>query len=518
MKLIEYFKITLLTFISPWLYGYYFDVIDHHHYLPYLNKILNPDLYPNDYFFSQPHGLYSPFNNVIIFITRFFNLGFDWIYFFLYLISLWILYYSVYLLAKTLYRQSGVALLAVFFFIMPKWAAQIGYMTHQAYFVSRDLSLGISLLALASLLGKKSLVSFFLIILAMFINPSIPIPLAIIWIVNRLPQISRFLTFGFFDVMPDNSWLSIMRRRGTYSFPHLWTFKGWGNLVFYLSFIGIAKIILKRKFFGRYSLSIKRFLFIYSILFIFHFIISAIYPIPSLIQLQLLRSLNFIFVIALISMAAVVEVCLRHSHFLVRLAALVALISLFSWGDHLTPYHILAVWLLPVIYLFFPGHFSKPSQSKPIIGVISGTLIVFLIYKLIIIKPQLSMPDFIYYPNASINIDHYLTWHDVQTWAKLNTPIDAVFAVSPNSAGFRSFSERGIIADTKDGGAVFYSPEYAQNCHARIRALDNYQNFKEVDFIKLQERYYFDYLVVDKSQALSFELVYQNQDFLIYKM
>src|SRR3989304_4312089 len=159
MKYKDYLIVTLLTLISPLIHGYYFGFIDHDVYLPYLNKIINPVLYQNDYMFSQGHWAYSPFNYFIVMLKKISGLDLAGTDFLLYLITLWLLYLAVYSLTKTIYKNDTIAFLAVWLFIVPKWAAQIGHMTHQFYFVSRDLSLALSLLALNCLLRRQFIYS-----------------------------------------------------------------------------------------------------------------------------------------------------------------------------------------------------------------------------------------------------------------------------------------------------------------------------------------------------------------------
>jgi len=181
MKLKDFLTITCLTFISPLIHGYYFGFIDQDFYLPYLNKILNPVLYPNDYIFHQGQWFYSPFNYFIVLLKKISGLDLAGTDFVLYMGTLWLLYLGVYWLTKTIYKKSAIAFLAVFLLIVPKWAAQIGHMTHQVYFVSRDLSLALSLLALTFILRRQFVFSFVFLLAAMFTNPSIPVPVGLLW-------------------------------------------------------------------------------------------------------------------------------------------------------------------------------------------------------------------------------------------------------------------------------------------------------------------------------------------------
>lgn len=512
MNKIDFLLIVGLTLISPLLTGYYFGVLDHDHYLPYLNRLLNPVLYPNDYYFSQPHGNYAWFDYLIVGTSRLFQLDLAWVHLILYLLSLGLFFGAIYALAKTFYRNRSVAVLAVIIVMLPKWAAQIGYLTHQFYFVSRDLSLALSLLGLNFILLKRFKLSFGLLFLAMVVNPSIPIPVVILW---PLAWGRKFYSM----VLPmDSAWLKTMQERGTYSFPSLWHRFGWGTLVFYLSLLLIGWAALKNKLFGGYTSIIKKFMVICGILFIGHIFISALLPIPVLIQLQLLRSMNYIFILSLIAMAAVLVEWLDRGRVIVAIAAAAAAFSLYFWSLRLTLWHIIIVWLAAALATIFYKK-STPRARHWSLWLALLILLVDLTIKLLVIKPKVSLPGYWFYPNVLINPDVFGSWRQVQDWAKTNTVVESVFLVPPQWSGFRSFSQRGIVADAKDGGLIFYSPDYAQIWQERVNDLADFNQFSAEDFIVLRSRYHFDYLVVTaEHQLLPFGLVYQNQGFSVYKL
>jgi len=515
MKLKDYFLITFFTIISPLINGYYFNVLDHHHYLPYLNKLLNPALYLNDYYFSQPHNLYSPFNYFIVFIKKLFNLNLPWTYFILYFISLWLLYFAVYYLTYTIYKKSEISFLAVFLFLLPKWAAQIGYMTHHFYFVSRDLSLAISLIALTLIILKKTWLSLIFILSATLVNLSIPIPVIIFWLLPWFKKLkNKFSSLLVFNL----SWMNTLRKRGTYSFPHLWKWTGWGNLVLFLSLLATSWFVLKDKIFNKHTKIIKQFLFICSGLFLFHFIISAIIPTPVLIQLQLLRSLNYIFILALISFSVLNYKFLVSQSKLFYISSLIAVTAVFLWGDHLTIWHFLGIWSLSLLIFLKKPQFKKQVNQKLFFPLIIIILFSLLFYKLFIIKPKINLPYYFYYPNALIKIDDFDDWLDIQIWAKNNTTENKVFLTPPQQAGFRSFSQRSIVGDRKDGGGIFYSPQYAQLWQQRMQDIKNFNQITEVQANQLKVKYQYDYLVVFSThQPLDFIQAYRNKNFIIYK-
>lgn len=511
----DFFLISVLVILSVFIHGYYFGVIDHHHYLPYLNKLLDPGLYPNDYYFSQPHGLYSPFNYLLTGFTQLLRTNLAITHLVFYLFSLLLLYLSIYQLSRAIYKQKLIGFLAILLFMLPKWAAQIGYMTHHFYFVSRDLSLALSLLALTGILLKRYRPSAIYLALAVFVNPSIPVPVAIFWLLS----VVKFSFPRFHLFMVASPWIETLKQRGTYSFPHLWHWTGWGNLILWLSLFTPGYLVFKQKIFAKHYQPLLRFLFICVILFIGHSLMALFFPSPWLIQIQLLRSLNFIFVLAILSFATAIKHLLDFGPLWIKLISLLSLAGVFWWGDHLTIGHFLAIWLLPICLLLFKPTLTSSRHSHLTLYLALLLLLTQTLHKLVVVKPQINLPYYWHYPNTLINIANFDPWLQLQQWALAHTPVEAVFLVPPSLEGFRSFSQRGIVGDAKDGGVTFYSSQYATVWEAKMSALNDYNQFSLQDFNNLKRQYPFDYLVVyQKHLPLSLPVVFQNEKFLVYKI
>ena len=109
-------------------------------------------------------------------------------------------------------------------------------------------------------------------------------------------------------------------------------------------------------------------------------------------------------------------------------------------------------------------------------------------------------------------------WIDLQLWARNNTPKDAIFLVPPNQTGFRIFSQRSIVTDTKDGAVVIYSPFYANYWRQLMDDLENYHTFKEEEFAILQKKYKNEYVVTLKEHNLNFLPFYKNDSFNVFKI
>lgn len=142
----------------------------------------------------------------------------------------------------------------------------------------------------------------------------------------------------------------------------------------------------------------------------------------------------------------------------------------------------------------------------------------------------------VYYVQKSVQFPRHVpqnNWEDAQLWALHNTPKNAVFITPPHLTGFRVYSERSTVVDCDDRGQS--NPHYIHGYEwiNRVKIVCNESSFQvpcevycnsgykknlEVDFFKLASMYNISYIVVEKPKNLNFNLVYENEDFRIYKI
>jgi hypothetical protein len=110
-------------------------------------------------------------------------------------------------------------------------------------------------------------------------------------------------------------------------------------------------------------------------------------------------------------------------------------------------------------------------------------------------------------------------WAQAFVWVRRNTRVDAVFALDPlfmqlpgeDAVGFRCLSLRSRLADeTKDSGAVSMFPPLAEKWWGQVQAQTPWQNFGVEDFARLKERYGASWIVVQQPGAAGLDCVYQN--------
>ena len=110
-------------------------------------------------------------------------------------------------------------------------------------------------------------------------------------------------------------------------------------------------------------------------------------------------------------------------------------------------------------------------------------------------------------------------WAQAFVWIRQNTPGDAVFALNPfymdiageDEIGFRCLSERSRLADgVKDNGVVSMFPALAEPWWAQVQDQMPWENFRAQDFMRLKEKYGVSWIVVRQPGIAAIGCEYQN--------
>lgn len=110
-------------------------------------------------------------------------------------------------------------------------------------------------------------------------------------------------------------------------------------------------------------------------------------------------------------------------------------------------------------------------------------------------------------------------WEQAFVWVRQNTPVDAVFALDPeymhvpgeDEVGFRCLAERSRIADdVKDNGVVSMFPPLAEEWWSQVQAETPWKNFETADFSKLNKKYGVNWVVLEQPGVAGLDCPYQN--------
>lgn len=110
-------------------------------------------------------------------------------------------------------------------------------------------------------------------------------------------------------------------------------------------------------------------------------------------------------------------------------------------------------------------------------------------------------------------------WAQAFLWIRQNTPVDSRFAIDPDymqirgedSIGFRALAQRSRLADAvKDSGSVSMFPALASAWYEQWQAQKDWKNFQHANFLRLKELYGVNWLVLQQPQADGFSCPYRN--------
>lgn len=111
-------------------------------------------------------------------------------------------------------------------------------------------------------------------------------------------------------------------------------------------------------------------------------------------------------------------------------------------------------------------------------------------------------------------------WAQAFVWIRGNTPVDAVFALDPlfmqlpgeDQHGFRCLAQRSRLADeTKDSGAVSMFPPLADEWWEQVQAQKPWKNLRPEDFARLKEKYGVGWVVIQQPAGTGLDCQYQNE-------
>jgi hypothetical protein len=110
-------------------------------------------------------------------------------------------------------------------------------------------------------------------------------------------------------------------------------------------------------------------------------------------------------------------------------------------------------------------------------------------------------------------------WAQSFVWIRQNTPTDAVFALDPeymhiageDEIGFRCLAQRSRLADAvKDNGVVSMFPPLAEEWWAQVQAQTPWQSFRTEDFRRLKNKYGVSWVVVQQPAVTGLDCAYSH--------
>jgi hypothetical protein len=461
------------------VHGYHPWAEDAEIYVPSVEKLLNPHLFPFNAQFFETHAHFTYFPDLVAAVVRASHLPLPYSLFFFHLISIFLLLFACWKLAGRCFtrrasRYAGVALVAALLTLPIAGTAL--YIMDQ-YVNPRNLTAFLGILAIAKSLDRKYFRAGFLLLFGAAIHPLmfmfvVAFCFLLFWMQEVGPRwgiAACLLPLGFLGA-PSAAYHQAAISH-SYFYLMRWQWYEW---------LGLIGPVLILEWFNRIGCSrgmnklalISRTLVIYETIFV---IVALVVSVPtrfeSLARLQPMRSLYLLYILlALFSGGLLSEYVLKD-----------------RWGRWIALFLPLCVGMFCAQRALFPAsaHIEWPGSAP-------------------------SNP-----------------WVQAFEWARENTPSNAVFALDPSymhipgedENGFRAIAQRSMLADgLTDGGAVSMFPSMADEWLSQEKAQSGWQNFVLPDFRRLQAKYGLTWVVLQRSSAADLQCLYENQAVKVCKV
>jgi hypothetical protein len=473
----DIFFLLLLTAGALLVHGYHPFAEDAEIYLPGVERILNPRLFPTGQEFFASHASLTLFPNLIAFSIRVTHVPLEFGLFAWHVVSIFLLLLACWELAGLFFsnasaRWGGVCLVAALLTIPVAGTAL--YIMDQ-YLNPRNLAAFAGIFALVRTLEKKYLWAFLWLIFAACVHPLMwvfPASFCILfvvldWLEPRWKNTSATALAGLLPLVPlspstSAAYHEAAKAHGFHYIQHWAWYEQLGAVAPLLLFWWFGKIVKARGW--RVLERVSRAFVIYGAIYL---VGALVVDLPArfeaLARLQPLRSLHFLYIVMFVAIGGLLgEFVLQN-----RL-----------WR-----------WLL----LFVPlagGMFLAQRSLFP-----ASTHVEW---------PGMAPKN---------------PWAEAFIWIRQNTPVDAVFALNPNymnlsgedEVGFRCLAERSHLADNvKDNGVVSMFPPLADEWWAQVQAQSPWRDLRLDDFEKLKIKYGVGWVVLQQPVIPGLDCAHQN--------
>jgi len=470
----------LLTAAALFAHGYHPFAEDAEIYLPGVEKILNPALFPVGQEFFRSHANMTLFPNLVAFSLRVTHLPFEiglcaWHVASIYLLLLACWQLSGLLFESPRVRWGSVALIAALLTIPVAGTAL--YIMDQ-YLNPRNMAAFASVFAVARILEKKYLRAFAWIAFAACVHPLMwvfPFSFGALWLV--IEQVERRTGWRIEGAGALGSLLFISIPIGPSASP-AYHESARVHAYFYIQdwqwyeWLGIFAPLVLLWWFSRLARARNKVLLaracrVFALFGLIYFLVALALDLPasfeSLARIQPLRSLHLLYMFLFVCIGGFLgEYVLKDR----------------AW-QWLTLFVPLGIGMFLAQRSLFPGsaHIEWPGRAPK--------------------NP----------------------WAQAFVWIRENTPTDAVFAIDPDymrwpgedAIGFRCLAQRSRLADTvKDGGVVSMFPPLAEEWLEQVRAQNPWRHLRAADFARLREKYGVNWVVVQQLRVDGLTCPYQN--------
>ncbi len=468
----------LLSAGALMVHGYHPCAEDAEIYLPGVEKILHPELFPAWREFFSSHASLTFFPNLIAFSLRVTHLPMEMGLFlwhvasvFLLLLACWEL--SGLFFSTTRARWGGVCLVAALLTIPVAGTAL--YIMDQ-YLNPRNLAAFASVFAVVRTLEKKYWSAFLWLAFAGSVHPLMwvfPFSFCVLLVVmDRFEGCWKKATTGALAGLllpgiplariPSQAYEKVAKLH-SYFYIQNWAWYEWLGIVAPIGMFWWFGRIMRRRHLSTLERACRAFV-VYGLVYL---VAALVVDLPArfevLARLQPLRSLHLFYIVMFVVVGGFV-------------------------GEYFLQGRVWR-WLLLFVPLSMGMFFAQRSLFPA--------------------SPHVEWPGVA--PRNS--------WAQAFVWIRQNTPTDAVFALDPDymhvagedEIGFRCLAQRSRLADAvKDNGVVSMFPPLAEEWWEQVQAQTLWRNFQLQDFLRLKNHYGVSWVVLQQPGVARLDCLFQN--------
>ncbi len=535
----------LASLVSVLLIGYHYGSFDQSVHIPFLKSDADPNLYQGDPFIQLKQAQFSCFWKFFVPFAG--QPYFEWLLFLVHFLSVVLFFYSVWLLAMTLFNEPLAALFAVIGFIIPH-TGFVGFPVIEFSLLSRTFVLPFLLFALNFLLKDQYVPSFLLtglmvnlnLLMANFMLAAVLVCFMIkfrvipgkgkifaplVFLASAAPTfVWKWQSGTGLDLGLRPEWFNQINSGSLYHVFHLITLKPY--LV--LTFGGAAAIglfLISKSSLPQNSITNNLMLVMGTMIGITvsQIMVTHWLPLTLLVQLQVSRASIFVLIIAYVSFAGYLASQWKQS---APQPSWLPLITGLQWLS-LTP-------LVPCLALILKDRLKKIFAHRL---VLIGVIILLLAANVTVMTGLgFWQPGIHITPKPS-------DWLSLMEWVRDHTDKDAVFITPPHMVGiyepdWRVFAERGSVVSLYDLFEVALTPQYYEEWRTRFddvapearrefngNFFDNrqvveaaYRNLTWEQIGQIACKYHADYLVLEKPSALNLKPIYENNEYSLIEL
>ena len=523
--------------------GYHFGTFDQVIHIPFLKKFADPTLYPNDPFLDLRYEHYSYFWQLFIPAYRAGIL--EETMFVVHILATYGLFWMFWELTNTIFKNSLANLISVCLLVFPHMGMP-GFQLVEFSLLNRTFVLPFVLGALILYLRRHYSWAF-LILGIMFNIHIIYVSFALaFFLVDSLRRwreagwrvLLKGLPLFLLGALPVLIWRLQVPGTDLQIRPDILRLIASALLAgVYYAFLPYAHVLIntvngigtfllfligRRLNLSTYDREITNFIYAIGIILIVQLITTYWLPVVFILQLQILRVGFFLLVFGYVYFSGFLANRLQQGNINGFAGGLVV----FGFVTFVSP-------IVPLLLLVLYNWISKKPWRQ---WFLSFTLaLVYAVTVIAGLRSGLWSPGIHMYEPIT-------TWTQTQDWARENTPKDAMFITPPQIflhyiPDWRTFSERRTLATLVEIYMIPH-PSYIPYWQERFEAIapgaidkfnSNYfdtlnttraafYSLKPEDYLRVAQKYNVRYLVVEKPHLQPFNVVYQNEGFVVYDL